>query len=75
MQPQRIRALRYSRVLRSALQEVDHYLSLLYTMGVQRTAGPVAQWLERPAHNRLVAGSSPAGPTSHGASRPHRLEA
>ena len=25
--------------------------------------GPVAQWLERSAHNRLVAGSIPAGPT------------
>jgi hypothetical protein len=25
--------------------------------------GPIAQWLERPAHNRLVAGSNPAGPT------------
>ena len=26
--------------------------------------GPVAQWLERPAHNRLVAGSIPARPTT-----------
>ena len=26
--------------------------------------GPVAQWLERAAHNRLVAGSNPAGPTN-----------
>jgi NAD(P)-dependent dehydrogenase (short-subunit alcohol dehydrogenase family) len=26
--------------------------------------GPVAQWLELTAHNRLVAGSSPAGPTN-----------
>ena len=25
--------------------------------------GPVAQWLELAAHNRLVAGSNPAGPT------------
>ncbi len=25
--------------------------------------GPLAQWLELPAHNRLVAGSSPAGST------------
>ena len=24
--------------------------------------GPLAQWLELPAHNRLVAGSNPAGP-------------
>ena len=26
--------------------------------------GPVAQWLEPAAHNGLVAGSSPAGPTN-----------
>ena len=26
--------------------------------------GPVAQRLERPAHNRLVPGSNPGGPTS-----------
>ena len=26
-------------------------------------AGPIAQWLERPAHNRLVPGSNPGGPT------------
>ncbi len=35
--------------------------------------GPVAQWLELAAHNGLVAGSSPAGPTSffaHGRSPP-----
>ena len=25
--------------------------------------GPIAQWLERPAHNRLVPGSNPGGPT------------
>jgi hypothetical protein len=30
----------------------------------QLAAGPVAQWLEPAAHNGLVAGSSPAGPTS-----------
>jgi hypothetical protein len=29
----------------------------------RRAAGPVAQWLEPAAHNGLVAGSSPAGPT------------
>jgi hypothetical protein len=29
-----------------------------------RPAGPVAQWLEPAAHNGLVAGSSPAGPTN-----------
>ena len=28
--------------------------------------GPIAQWLELPAHNRLVVGSSPAGPTKRG---------
>jgi hypothetical protein len=28
--------------------------------------GPVAQGLERAAHNRLVAGSNPAGPTTSG---------
>src|SRR3954464_9752481 len=27
-------------------------------------SGPVAQWLEPTAHNGLVAGSSPAGPTT-----------
>ena len=26
-------------------------------------SGPIAQWLERPAHNRLVPGSNPGGPT------------
>lgn len=31
----------------------------------RRPAGPVAQWSEPAAHNRLVAGSSPAGPTTH----------
>jgi hypothetical protein len=30
-----------------------------------RPIGPVAQWLEPAAHNGLVAGSSPARPTSH----------
>ena len=29
-----------------------------------RLVGPVAQRLERAAHNRLVAGSIPAGPTT-----------
>ena len=28
-----------------------------------RSAGPLAQWLEQATHNRLVAGSSPAGAT------------
>ena len=31
----------------------------------ERPVGPVAQWLEPAAHNGLVAGSSPARPTSH----------
>ena len=31
---------------------------------LRRLAGPVAQWLELTAHNGLVAGSSPAGPTT-----------
>ena len=31
---------------------------------VERREGPVAQWLEPTAHNGLVAGSSPAGPTT-----------
>ena len=26
--------------------------------------GPLAQWLEHPAHNRTVLGSSPRGPTT-----------
>ncbi len=26
-------------------------------------AGPLAQWLEQPAHNRMVPGSNPGGPT------------
>lgn len=26
--------------------------------------GPIAQWLEQPAHNRLVPGSIPGGPTT-----------
>jgi hypothetical protein len=25
--------------------------------------GPIAQWLEQPAHNRLVPGSNPGRPT------------
>jgi hypothetical protein len=33
-------------------------------LGILCVAGPVAQWLERGAHNSYVAGSIPAGPTS-----------
>src|SRR5579871_3969558 len=32
--------------------------------GRQAPGGPVAQWLEPAAHHGLVAGSSPAGPTT-----------
>src|SRR4051794_13023662 len=35
-----------------------------------RGAGPVAQWLELAAHNRLVGGSSPPGPTILSRSKP-----
>lgn len=38
----------------------------VYTSGRQNHVyikGLVAQWLEQATHNRLVAGSSPAGPT------------
>jgi hypothetical protein len=31
---------------------------------LHRCAGPVAQWLEPTAHNGLVGGSSPPGPTT-----------
>src|SRR5690606_7235360 len=31
----------------------------------QVAAGPVAQWSEQGAHNALVGGSSPSGPTRH----------
>src|SRR6202789_4161430 len=37
---------------------------LRFTLAVRTPAGPVAQWLEPAAHNGLVAGSSPAGPTN-----------
>lgn len=33
------------------------------TAPATRRQGPVAQWLEPAAHNRLVGGSSPSGPT------------
>ena len=40
-------------------------LPLLFIGGYRRTGfGPVAQWLAQATHNRLVAGSNPAGPTS-----------
>ena len=36
-------------------------------------SGPVAQWLEPTAHNRLVGGSSPPGPTTHSSQYPKSL--
>ena len=33
-------------------------------VGAAGSAGPVAQWLEPTAHNGLVGGSSPPGPTT-----------
>lgn len=30
----------------------------------EKSAGPIAQLVELPAHNRLVPGSSPGGPTT-----------
>ena len=37
---------------------------LRFTLAAARPDGPVAQWLEPAAHNGLVAGSSPARPTT-----------
>ena len=37
---------------------------LRFTLATRPPVGPVAQWLEPAAHNGLVAGSSPARPTS-----------
>ena len=39
---------------------LDHPEQILYN---PRSAGPLAQWLEQATHNRLVAGSNPAGAT------------
>ena len=36
--------------------------------GTLTVPGPLAQWLEQPAHNRTVPGSNPGGPTSNPAS-------
>jgi hypothetical protein len=33
------------------------------TLALEIYNGPVAQWLAQATHNRLVAGSNPAGPT------------
>ena len=35
-----------------------------YRRSADAPVGPVVQWSELAAHNRLVAGSSPAGPTT-----------
>src|SRR5262249_40484614 len=35
----------------------------IFKKSSKKLSGPVAQWSELAAHNRLVAGSSPAGPT------------
>ena len=40
---------------------LSYYSILCYNFEV--IAGGIAQWLEQAAHNRLVAGSSPAAPT------------
>lgn len=39
-------------------------MNLLYSSLLGKNYGGVAQWLEQSAHNRLVAGSSPAAPTN-----------
>ncbi len=39
------------------------YADTRASFGVASQGGPVAQWLELAAHNRLVPGSSPGGPT------------
>ena len=36
----------------------------VYQYKIRFPLGPVAQWLERSAHNRLVVGSIPTGPTT-----------
>jgi hypothetical protein len=41
-----------------------HCMSLHLDRGAFRWRGPVAQWLEPAAHNGLVGGSNPPGPTS-----------
>src|ERR1700722_11055023 len=47
--------------------------SLATAWPFRHSRGPVAQWLEPAAHNGLVAGSSPAGPTNDFRGlRPHR---
>ena len=38
-------------------------LSIDVIISIIDCVGPLAQWLELPAHNRLVAGSSPARST------------
>ena len=47
---------------RSLVSPSTFHVQLLKVSSIP-SVGPVAQWLERAAHNRLVAGSNPAGPT------------
>src|SRR5258708_40051839 len=55
------RPLRHGRIGRRIVRGQSH--RCLPLCG-KFAAGPVAQWLEPAAHNGLVAGSSPAGPTN-----------
>ena len=50
---------------RSGLSSIASGGVLRLMQSRSRPLGPVAQWLEPAAHNGLVAGSSPARPTSH----------
>ena len=50
--------------IRAILIPSPHSTSLGMGRGGRPCVGPVAQWLELTAHNRLVPGSSPGGPTS-----------
>src|SRR5262245_22942030 len=57
--------LYYLADLGCALSHMDCHIWIV-TPGSRHmwTAGPVAQWSELAAHNRLVGGSSPPGPTT-----------
>ncbi len=41
-----------------------HYLYNILMYNTVVFSGPIAQLVELPAHNRLVPGSSPGGPTT-----------
>ena len=45
---------------------LSHFLLDLSRPLCYHDPGPVAQWLEQATHNRLVAGSSPAGAIAKG---------